>query len=97
MESIMCMACRERNNPEFSNCWKCNSILKKESVGFKCPKCSCVTYKAGEIRVAGGILGKLFDVEGNRFTALTCEKCSYTEFYKAPSGMLSNIFDLFIH
>ncbi len=96
-------AYRQNNNPEFSRCWKCKSMLKGEIPGtnisrasYKCPKCENVDYEMGEIRVAGGILGKLFDVEGKKFTALTCEKCSYTEFFKTSSSMMSNIFDLFI-
>ncbi|MFH1723632.1 MAG: zinc ribbon domain-containing protein [Elusimicrobiota bacterium] len=62
---------------------------------FHCPKCSSSEYDTGEIRAAGGFWSKIFDVQGQRYTAVTCRKCKYTEFYKADSSMLGNIFDLF--
>ena len=60
-----------------------------------CPKCSNTRYDTGEIRVTGGFLSKIFDVQGKRFTTVTCSNCSYTEMYKAETSMLGNVFDLF--
>ena len=34
-----------------------------------------------------------FDVQGSRFSAVTCRHCSYTEFFKTPTSMLGNVFD----
>jgi predicted nucleic-acid-binding Zn-ribbon protein len=47
------------------------------------------------MRAAGGFWSKIFDVQGARFSSVTCDNCRYTEFFKAPSSMLGNIFDLF--
>jgi len=48
-----------------------------------------------EFRAAGGFWSKIFDVQGSRFTTVTCSRCRYTEIYKADSSMLGNIFDFF--
>ncbi|SEE57132.1 zinc ribbon domain-containing protein [Polaribacter dokdonensis] len=54
---------------------------------YKCPKCDNATYEIGEMRATGGTLSKIFDVQN--------KKCTYTEFFKAKTGALSNIFDFF--
>ncbi len=62
---------------------------------YHCPKCSHTRCEVGEIRAAGGFWSKIFDVQGKRFTTVTCMQCSYTEFFRADSNMLGNIFDFF--
>jgi predicted nucleic-acid-binding Zn-ribbon protein len=64
-------------------------------LNYKCPKCSNTQYEIGEIRAAGGLWSKVFDVQGKRFSSVTCSQCKYTEFYKADTGTLENIFDFF--
>lgn len=64
-------------------------------LNYRCPKCSNTQYEIGEIRAAGGFWSKIFDVQGKRFSAVTCTHCKYTEFYKADTNMLGNIFDFF--
>ncbi|GGW57299.1 hypothetical protein DFQ11_101750 [Winogradskyella epiphytica] len=66
-------------------------------MNYKCPKCDNRTYELGEIRTTGGLLTKIFDIQNKKFSSVTCKRCSYTEFYKAKTGALSNIFDLFTH
>jgi hypothetical protein len=63
---------------------------------FKCLRCGHTRCEVGEIHVAGGIFSKLFDVEGRKFTSVTCDHCKHTEFFKADRSMLGNIFDLFV-
>lgn len=67
-----------------------------QQLNFRCPKCSNTEYELGEIRAAGGFWSKVFDVQGRKFTTVTCKRCKYTEIYKAESSMLGNIFDLFV-
>jgi len=62
---------------------------------FRCPKCDHHRYELGELRGAGGFWSKIFDVQGARFTTVTCARCHHTDFYKADSSLLGNIFDLF--
>ena len=62
---------------------------------YVCAKCGNTSYDTGEIRAAGGFLGKLFDIQSNKFSTVTCTRCGYTELYKSESSMLGNIVDLF--
>lgn len=68
----------------------------KFSVKFICVKCKSDRYEVGEIHVAGGFWSRVFDVEGRKFTSVTCSRCRHTEFYKANRNQLANIFDLFV-
>jgi hypothetical protein len=66
-----------------------------EGLNYQCPKCGCHSYEVSEIRATGGFFTKIFDVQSRKFTAVSCSQCKYTEFYKAESSMLGNIFDFF--
>ncbi len=61
-----------------------------------CLKCNNTEYNIGEIRVAGSFWQKIFNVQRNKFTSVTCSRCSHTEFYKGASkSKLADIFDFF--
>ncbi|WP_368045347.1 zinc ribbon domain-containing protein [Gilvimarinus gilvus] len=62
---------------------------------WKCPKCKHTEFTTGEMRVAGGFWSKVFDIQGSKYSAVTCEKCSYTEFYKSSSSAIGSVFDFF--
>lgn len=62
---------------------------------YSCPKCGNTQYETDEIRATGGMLSKIFDVQNKRFSVVTCSKCKYSEFFKADSSSLGNIFDFF--
>ena len=66
-----------------------------QQLNYKCPKCTNNTCEIGEMRVAGGFWSKIFDVQGGKYTAVICQRCRYTEFFKADSSKLGNIFDFF--
>ncbi|MFQ5551178.1 MAG: zinc ribbon domain-containing protein [Gemmatimonadales bacterium] len=72
-----------------------NSENEMSDGRYRCPKCGHGRYEAGEIRAAGGFWSKIFDVQGRRFTTVTCESCSYTELFKTRSATIENVFDLF--
>ena len=59
------------------------------------PKCANRSYTTGEMRVSGGFWARIFDVQNKKYAAVTCDNCSYTEFYKASSSTLDNVFDFF--
>ncbi len=69
--------------------------MENKPLNYTCPKCKNRTYKIGQMRATGGILSKIFDVQTEKYTSVSCERCKYTEFYKAPTRALSNIFDFF--
>jgi len=65
------------------------------NLNYRCPKCSHTHYETGELRMAGGFWSKIFDVQGKKFTSVTCSQCSYTEMYRTDSSTLGNVFDFF--
>ncbi|MBZ4683063.1 MAG: uncharacterized protein PWP46_176 [Fusobacteriaceae bacterium] len=62
---------------------------------YKCPKCGNTGYETDTVAMTGGGLSKIFDVQNKKFTTVTCTRCKYTEFFKAETSMLENIFDFF--
>lgn len=62
---------------------------------YKCPKCNHRTYTIGQMRATGGTFSKIFDIQNQKYTSVTCDRCSYTEFYKTKTSAISNIFDFF--
>tara|TARA_R110002073_G_scaffold103234_2_gene233702 strand:+ start:930 stop:1145 length:216 start_codon:yes stop_codon:yes gene_type:complete len=69
--------------------------MNDRQLNYTCPKCNNRSYDIGQMRATGGALSKIFDIQNKKFTSVTCQRCSYTEFYKAKTSALSNIFDLF--
>ena len=65
------------------------------SLNYTCPKCGSRQYKVGEMRATGGFLTKILDIQSEKFSYVTCARCTYTEFYKRPTSGLSNVFDFF--
>ncbi|MBT5484819.1 MAG: GTP-binding protein [Gammaproteobacteria bacterium] len=62
---------------------------------WECTKCKDLDFTVGEMRVAGGFWSKIFDVQGSKYSAVTCDNCRYTEFYKGSTSGLGNVFDFF--
>jgi predicted nucleic-acid-binding Zn-ribbon protein len=63
---------------------------------WKCTKCSCESYKSGEVRVCGGFFAKVFNLSTRKFATITCELCGFTEFYERYQNPVSNILDIII-
>ena len=62
---------------------------------YNCPKCENTTYKVGQLRATGGVFSKIFDIQNQKYTSVTCERCTFTEFYKTKTSTISNVFDFF--
>jgi predicted nucleic-acid-binding Zn-ribbon protein len=61
---------------------------------YTCPKCSNRQADIDEIRTTGAGFTKYFNIQNRRFTAVSCSRCGFTEFYKgsrASGG--SNVLD----
>ena len=69
--------------------------MSARDLNYKCPKCGSDACEISEMRATGGFLTKVFDVQSKKFTTVTCTRCRYTEFFKADSSMIGNIFDFF--
>lgn len=65
----------------------------KSASGFTCGKCGYVECDRGEISTAGGLLSRLFNLQHNKFTAVSCRSCGYTELYRKTSGAVGNVVD----
>jgi predicted nucleic-acid-binding Zn-ribbon protein len=65
-----------------------NQVLK-----FTCPKCGNKQYEIGEMWVSSNLFSRIFDIQGKRFTNVTCQKCRYTEFYKTPQKSIGEVFN----
>ena len=63
---------------------------------FKCVKCSGTEYSRKEMRAEGGWLSAAFDVSTNRFIAVSCENCGFTELYRKNAGAGYKIFDFLV-
>jgi len=61
---------------------------------FKCPKCDSKEYSLSELRGSEGGIGAFFDLDNAIFTAVTCDKCKYTEFYNFGVAMFKHRFGI---
>jgi predicted nucleic-acid-binding Zn-ribbon protein len=65
-----------------------------ENRNYTCPKCGWRKAEIDNIRTTGAGFTRFFDIQNRKFIAVSCEKCGFTEFYKAGrSGAGSNILD----
>ena len=63
---------------------------------WSCSKCHNKEYDLSEMRVTGSFWTKIFNIQNQKYSSISCTQCYYTEFYKKQSGStLSNIFDFF--
>ncbi len=49
---------------------------------YKCPKCGNSNCVVDGMAATGKGLSRYMDIQTNRFTTISCNKCGYTEFYK---------------
>ncbi|MBD3246521.1 MAG: GTP-binding protein [Candidatus Omnitrophica bacterium] len=62
---------------------------------WKCPKCGNEQFETDQFQATGGMFAKIFDVQNKKFSTVTCDRCQYTEIYRAATGSLGNVFDFF--
>ncbi|WP_010529364.1 zinc ribbon domain-containing protein [Lentibacillus jeotgali] len=60
-----------------------------------CIKCGSTDAEQKDVSMTGTGLSKMFDVQSNQFTVVSCKNCGYSEFYNKKSSSGSNIFDFF--
>jgi len=64
--------------------------------GYTCAKCGGNEYQRREVRTEGGFLSAAFDVSTNRFNAVSCERCGYTELYRKDIAGGAQLFDFLV-
>ena len=61
---------------------------------YTCPKCGNRQAEVDQIRTTGAGFTRYFNIQNRKFTAVSCTRCGYTEFYHgARSGGASNVLD----
>lgn len=76
------------------------AAIMNQFENYECPKCGKKGYpEIGEFRATpSGALGRLYNVQSERFTYISCKRCKFTEIYKTESSQLGNLLDfLFGH
>ncbi len=63
---------------------------------FVCPKCGHAGYEIHQVTATGGLLSRLLNFQLRGFTAITCNRCTYTELYQTETGAFANVLDLLI-
>ena len=67
--------------------------MKQKS--WYCPKCQNLTYVEDTITTTGGNFSRFLNVQNKRFLTITCQKCTYTEFYKTDVKGWEKVLDFF--
>lgn len=60
---------------------------------FKCSKCGHREGEAMQVATVGGAISRFFNFQYNRFTAVICLRCRYTELYAADASRMADVFD----
>tara|TARA_B110000438_G_scaffold26544_1_gene25306 strand:+ start:281 stop:493 length:213 start_codon:yes stop_codon:yes gene_type:complete len=67
-----------------------------EPKDYICVKCNEVSYEESKITTTGAGLSKFLNIQANKFIAISCTGCGYTELFKGKkSGAFENILDMF--
>ena len=61
-----------------------------------CPKCGHTGTDVGEISTTGGGISKMFDIQTNSFTVVSCANCGYSELYREATAGASDFVDIFL-
>ena len=59
---------------------------------FRCAKCGHHEYTTEEIRTTGKY-SRFFDIQNKKFTAISCDRCGYTEIFRGDTSGLGNFLD----
>lgn len=60
---------------------------------YVCVKCGGTDHRKDDMRAEGGFRSAAFDVSTNRFVAVSCTRCGYTELYRTGLTGGSQFFD----
>ena len=60
---------------------------------WKCPKCESTEYSEDTVTMTGKTWSRFMNIQNRKFSAVTCSKCSYTEFYKGVSKGWESVVD----
>jgi hypothetical protein len=54
---------------------------RSPTLNYKCAKCGHGEFELQESRTSRSLLGSVLGVDSAKYTAVVCQRCSFTEFY----------------
>lgn len=60
---------------------------------YRCAKCGGQACEVVEVSATGGGIARFFDFQNRRFSAVVCDRCKFTEFYRTRASGLSKVLD----
>ncbi len=64
-----------------------------ENKTWYCTKCENMQYEEDTVTMTGKSWSRFMNIQNRKFTAITCAKCQYTEFYKGTSKGWESVVD----
>lgn len=62
---------------------------------YACAKCKGTSFQTAEIRTTGSGISRFLNLQNQKFAAITCDECAYTELYRMkPGGRAGAILDI---
>lgn len=61
---------------------------------YRCSKCGGQVCEVVEVSATGGGIARFFDFQNRRFSAVVCDRCKFTEFYRTRASTLSKVLDI---
>ncbi|WP_456477780.1 zinc ribbon domain-containing protein [Geoglobus ahangari] len=75
------------------------SLEREFESRFRCPKCGNTKAQAKKLAMTGTGLSKILDIQMNKYLAVSCLYCGYTEFYRldvveGKRGVIGDVLDV---
>lgn len=67
-----------------------------EKKQYHCEKCDNTHYVSDQFQATGGNFAKIFDVQNKKFITISCQRCGFTELYRAETSDGWNVLDFLI-
>ena len=64
-----------------------------ENKTWHCPKDQTMKFEEDVVTMTGKSWSRFMNIQNRKFTAITCTKCQFTEFYKGTSKGLESVID----
>jgi predicted nucleic-acid-binding Zn-ribbon protein len=61
---------------------------------YTCARCGNTGAESTQISTTGGWISRFFNFQANKFIALSCTACGYSELYKRRAGFGENLLDI---
>ncbi|PTU29164.1 GTP-binding protein [Stenotrophobium rhamnosiphilum] len=66
------------------------------NLNYKCGKCGHAECELVQLRSSGGFLSAAFNLQNQRFTAVVCVRCKFSELYHGKASVFQQAADFLI-